>query len=90
MGKFYAGDIIIKKERDMCIGLAFASLSLRHRLLLRCYVLREITPRQIIKRTRMVYYPARQKELAVAVQTLCNRYLALYERDAAESKTLRI
>lgn len=72
--------IIIKREQDMCIRTAFYSLSLRHRMLLRCYVLREISPKHIMYKTGMPYHKTRKEELDDAIRILRRRYLALYEK----------
>lgn len=69
---------VIQKERNQCLWSAFNSLSPLHQLLLRTYILNETKPSQLNKIIKLL--PSeRTEELDIAIQTLRNRFLALYE-----------
>ncbi|MFR5876593.1 MAG: RNA polymerase sigma factor [Eubacterium sp.] len=70
---------LIVKELNTCIWTAFSSLSLQHRLLLQCYILEEISVSQLKKQINL-NSDERQQELDVAILTLRNRFLAIYEK----------
>ncbi len=70
---------VIIKERNICIWTAFRSLTIKHQALLKYYVLKEINAKQVKAITKLSA-GKRKEELAVAVSTLRNRYLALYEK----------
>lgn len=79
--------IVSANERSRCIS-AFDSLSPNHRLLLECYVLKEKTPSQVIRMTKL-RGPARKAELELAIRTMRNRYMALYVRGGKNTEEFR-
>lgn len=70
-------DIVIKNERNFCIWTAFYSLSYKHQILIKCYILDEIKPVQLKTFIRL-NAKDRKEELFVAIQTLRRRFIALY------------
>lgn len=69
---------IIKQEQYFCIRVAFKSLCPLHQLLISCYILQEIQPKEVIRITNLKA-SARKAILQIALHTLRNRYLSLYK-----------
>jgi DNA-directed RNA polymerase specialized sigma24 family protein len=69
--------VIIRKERDFCLWLAFDSLSRVHRIILGCYVLAWYTPKEAKRQTGMSQADM-QAEMEIAVRILRRRFLAAY------------
>ncbi len=70
--------IVIKKEQYRCLHIAFKALSSKHKLLIKCYILKIIPPNTVIKRTHLKYSD-RMLELKIAINVLRRYYLFLYE-----------
>lgn len=75
--------VVIKKEQYRCLHIAFKALSPKHKLLIKCYILKIIPPNIVIKRTHLKYSD-RMMELQLAVNILRRYYLFLYENKKYE------
>lgn len=71
--------IVIKKEQYRCLNTAFKALSSKHKLLIKCYILKIIPPNTVIKYTHLKYSD-RMIELQIAINVLRRYYLFLYEK----------
>lgn len=71
--------IVIKKEQYRCLHIAFKALSPKHKLLIKCYILKIISPNTVIKQTHLKYSD-RMMELQIAINILRRYYLFLYEK----------
>lgn len=80
--------LLILKERNTRLWLAFDSLSLRHRLLLRCFVLKWYPHAEIRKKAGLRQTEIKS-ELNRACRVLRNRFLSIYPSDAFLSLSQR-
>ena len=74
-------ELIVIKEQYRCLNTAFKALSSKHKLLIKCYILKIIPPNTVIKYTHLKYSD-RMIELQIAINVLRRYYLFLYERKA--------
>lgn len=71
--------IVIKREQYKCLYIAFDTLSLNQRLLIICYILKDLRPKKVIELTNISKYSDRMYELQLAIDAMRRYYLFLYE-----------